>query len=120
LTRPTSRGVERHEEIVTLIRQSLNLWGTLREQQPPARILVQKKGKWRIMTGLKTRPCGSCLWENNAYAATGHAAASSCAQLDHSCDPASGTFLGYDGRRHDASSKVSLNHNDDAVLRLRL
>jgi hypothetical protein len=24
----------------------------------------------------------------------------SCAQLYHSCDPASGTFLGYDGRRH--------------------
>jgi hypothetical protein len=37
---------------------------------------------------------------NNAYAATGHAAASSCAQLYHSYDPLSGTFLGYDGRRH--------------------
>jgi hypothetical protein len=35
-----------------------------------------------------------------AYAATRHATASSCAQLYHSYDPASGTFLGYDGRRH--------------------
>jgi BA14K-like protein len=33
--------------------------------------------------------------ESNAYAA-----ASSCAQRHHSYDPASGTFLGYDGRRH--------------------
>jgi len=37
---------------------------------------------------------------NNAYAATGRAAASSCAQLYHSYDPTSGTFLGFDGRRH--------------------
>lgn len=37
---------------------------------------------------------------HNAYAATRPAAASSCAQLYHSYDPASGTFLGYDGRRH--------------------
>jgi hypothetical protein len=37
---------------------------------------------------------------NNAYASTGHGVASSCAQLHHSFDPASGTFLGYDGRRH--------------------
>ena len=37
---------------------------------------------------------------NNAYAATGRATASSCAQHYHSYDPASGTFLGYDGRRH--------------------
>jgi hypothetical protein len=37
---------------------------------------------------------------NNAYAAAGRAAATSCAQLYHSYDPASGTFLGYDGRRH--------------------
>ena len=37
---------------------------------------------------------------NNAYAATGRAAASSCAQLYHSYDPATDTFLGYDGRRH--------------------
>jgi len=37
---------------------------------------------------------------NNAYAATGRSTASSCAQLYHSYDPASGTFLGYDGRRH--------------------
>ena len=37
---------------------------------------------------------------NDAYAATGRATASSCAQLYHSYDPASGTFLGYDGRRH--------------------
>jgi len=35
---------------------------------------------------------------NNAYAATGRATA--CAQLYHSYDPASGTFLGHDGRRH--------------------
>jgi hypothetical protein len=34
---------------------------------------------------------------SNAYAATGRAAASSCARL---YDPASGTFLGYAGRRH--------------------
>jgi hypothetical protein len=34
---------------------------------------------------------------SSAYAATG----SSCAQRYHSYDPASGTFLGYDGRRHD-------------------
>ena len=33
----------------------------------------------------------------NAYAAMGRAAASSCARL---YDPASGTFLGYTGRRH--------------------
>jgi hypothetical protein len=37
---------------------------------------------------------------NNAYAATGRATASSCGQLHRSYDPASGTFLGYDGRRH--------------------
>ena len=37
---------------------------------------------------------------SNAYAATSRVAASSCAQLHHSYDPASGTFLGYDGRRH--------------------
>jgi BA14K-like protein len=36
----------------------------------------------------------------NAFAATGRTAASSCAQLHHSYDSASGTFLGYDGRRH--------------------
>lgn len=34
-----------------------------------------------------------------AYAAD-RATASSCAQIHHSYDPASGTFLGYDGRRH--------------------
>jgi len=37
---------------------------------------------------------------NNAYAATGRATASSCARLYHSYDPASGTFLGHNGRRH--------------------
>jgi len=37
---------------------------------------------------------------NHAYAATGRAAANACAQLYHSYDPVSGTFLGYDGRRH--------------------
>ena len=37
---------------------------------------------------------------NHPYAATGRATASSCAQLYHSYDPATGTFLGYDGRRH--------------------
>jgi hypothetical protein len=37
---------------------------------------------------------------NNAYAATVRATASSCVQRYHSYDPASGTFLGYDGRRH--------------------
>jgi hypothetical protein len=37
---------------------------------------------------------------NNAYAATGPATDASCAQIYHSYDPASGTFLGYDGRRH--------------------
>jgi BA14K-like protein len=37
---------------------------------------------------------------NNAYAATGGATASPCDRLYHSYDPASGTFLGYDGRRH--------------------
>ena len=37
---------------------------------------------------------------NHAYAATGCATASSCAQLYHSYDPASGTFLSHDGRRH--------------------
>ena len=36
----------------------------------------------------------------NAYAATGRATASSCAELYHSYDSASATFLGYDGRRH--------------------
>src|SRR5882724_4466574 len=37
---------------------------------------------------------------NNAYAATGRATASSCAQLYHSYEPASGTYLAHDGRRH--------------------
>jgi hypothetical protein len=37
---------------------------------------------------------------SNAYAAAGHATASSCGQLHHSYNPASGTFLGYDGRHH--------------------
>src|SRR5437763_11951534 len=37
---------------------------------------------------------------SNAYGATGRATASSCADLYHSYDPASGTFLGYHGRRH--------------------
>ena len=37
---------------------------------------------------------------NRAYAAVGGATASSCAQLHHSYDPASGTFLGHDSRRH--------------------
>jgi hypothetical protein len=36
----------------------------------------------------------------NAYAAAGRATASSCGRLHHSYNPASGTFLGYDGRRH--------------------
>jgi hypothetical protein len=37
----------------------------------------------------------------DAFAATGSAAnGASCAQRYHSYDPASGTFLGYDGRRH--------------------
>jgi hypothetical protein len=39
------------------------------------------------------------LGAGNAYEATARAAASSCA-LYHSYDPASGTFLGHDGRRH--------------------
>jgi len=37
---------------------------------------------------------------HNAYAAIGHAPAERCGQLYHSYDPASGTFLGYDGLRH--------------------
>jgi hypothetical protein len=37
---------------------------------------------------------------SNAYAATGRATASSCAQLYHSYDPATGTYLAHDGRRH--------------------
>ena len=37
---------------------------------------------------------------SNAYAAMGRATASTCAQRYHSYDPASGTFLAYDGRRH--------------------
>lgn len=36
---------------------------------------------------------------NSVYAAD-HATSSQCARLYHSYDPASGTFLGYDGRRH--------------------
>jgi hypothetical protein len=36
----------------------------------------------------------------NSYAAMGRTTASSCARLYHSYDPASGTFLGHDGRRH--------------------
>src|SRR5258707_184719 len=36
----------------------------------------------------------------NAYAMYGYAPASSCAQRYHSYDPATGTFLGYDGQRH--------------------
>jgi hypothetical protein len=34
------------------------------------------------------------------YKAPGNAAASSCARRYRSYDPGSGTFLGYDGRRH--------------------
>jgi hypothetical protein len=37
---------------------------------------------------------------NSAYAVTGRATASTCAQLHHSYDSASGTFHGYDSRRH--------------------
>lgn len=37
---------------------------------------------------------------NNVYSAMDSAPASSCAQRYHSYDPASGTFLGYDGHRH--------------------
>jgi hypothetical protein len=37
---------------------------------------------------------------SNAYGSMGGAGASSCAQRYRSFDPASGTFLGYDGRRH--------------------
>jgi BA14K-like protein len=41
------------------------------------------------------------LGGSNAYAAMeGNADVSSCAQRYHSYDPASGTFLGYDGHRH--------------------
>lgn len=36
----------------------------------------------------------------NIYDARGSAAALSCAQRYRSYDPASGTFLGHDGRRH--------------------
>jgi hypothetical protein len=37
---------------------------------------------------------------SNAYAGTGSASPSSCAQRYHSYDPATATFLGHDGRRH--------------------
>src|SRR5882672_2537804 len=37
---------------------------------------------------------------NNAYAAMGSASPSFRAQRYHSYDPATDTFLGYDGRRH--------------------
>jgi len=37
---------------------------------------------------------------NNAYARMGSASPSFCAQRYRSCDPATDTFLGYDGRRH--------------------
>jgi hypothetical protein len=37
---------------------------------------------------------------SNAYAAIGRATGSTCAQRYRSYDPASGTFLAYDGRRH--------------------
>lgn len=37
---------------------------------------------------------------NNAYGATSRATASSCRQRYHSYNRATGTFLGYDGRRH--------------------
>jgi hypothetical protein len=36
---------------------------------------------------------------NNAYARMGSASPSFCAQ-PHSCDPATDSFLGHDGRRH--------------------
>jgi hypothetical protein len=36
----------------------------------------------------------------NAYGSMGRAGDSSCAQRYRSFDPASGTFLGHDGRRH--------------------
>jgi len=38
--------------------------------------------------------------QNGAYAATGHAPDASCAQIYRSYNPASGTFLGHDGRHH--------------------
>jgi hypothetical protein len=37
---------------------------------------------------------------NSAYAVTARAIASTCAQLHHSYESASGSFLGYDSRRH--------------------
>jgi hypothetical protein len=37
---------------------------------------------------------------SHAYAATGRTTASCCGHVHHSYHPASGTFLGYDGRRH--------------------
>jgi BA14K-like protein len=37
---------------------------------------------------------------NSFYRRTANATASACAERYHSYDPASGTFLGYDGRRH--------------------
>jgi BA14K-like protein len=37
---------------------------------------------------------------NNAHGAMDSVTASSCAQRHHSYDAASGTFFGYDGRRH--------------------
>jgi hypothetical protein len=37
---------------------------------------------------------------SNAYGSMDGAGGSSCAQRYRSFDPASGTFLGYDGRRH--------------------
>lgn len=37
---------------------------------------------------------------SNAYGSMDGAGGSSCAQRHRSFDPASGTFLGYDGRRH--------------------
>jgi hypothetical protein len=40
------------------------------------------------------------LRTNNVYSAMDSATTSSCAQRHHSYDPASGTFLGYDGHRH--------------------
>jgi hypothetical protein len=37
---------------------------------------------------------------SNAYAGMASASSSSCAQRYHSYDPATATFLGHDGRRH--------------------
>jgi hypothetical protein len=58
-----------------------------------------------VLNGSARRPVEGAMASipfrgSNAYGSMDGAGGSSCAQRHRSFDPASGTFLGYDGRRH--------------------